>query len=240
MLIPEEDLLIGDVLGRGAFGDVYEGVWRKVIQVAIKTMKSDEPSRADVMELLAEAKLLMSLPAHPNIVTVYGVCRPQSTSGLWLVMELLANGSLLRLLRDDYERRVGLSSLLGIAQDVICGMQHLYNNGIIHRDLAARNVLIGRQSVNGLYVTKVSDFGLSRVGGVYYFDTAKSRKRPVKWCAPEVLLYNRYSMASDVWSFGVVLWEMMAHGIEPYPGVDPHDAWQRVARGYRMEMPDGW
>jgi serine/threonine protein kinase len=148
VLLAESDLTVSDVIGRGAFGDVYQGLWRKTVPVAIKTMRSDLTTPEDLNELLAEANLLMSLPAHPCIVIVYGICQPSSLNGLWLIMELLENGSLLRLLRSaphngGEQSSIGVVEMVGISQDIVSGMLHLQSNGIIHRDLAARNVLIG-------------------------------------------------------------------------------------------------
>jgi hypothetical protein len=115
-------------------------------------------------------------------------------------------------------------------------MLHLQSNGIIHRDLAARNVLIGSRTDSG-YRAKVSDFGLSRQGHAYYFNPNDQKKRPVKWTAPEALAYNRYSAASDVWSFGIVLWEMSSHGMDPYPTMTVQEVFAAVQRGYRLERP---
>jgi fyn-related kinase len=241
VLLAESDLTVSDVIGRGAFGDVYQGLWRKTVPVAIKTMRSDLTTPEDLNELLAEANLLMSLPAHPCIVIVYGICQPSSLNGLWLIMELLENGSLLRLLRSaphngGEQSSIGVVEMVGISQDIVSGMLHLQSNGIIHRDLAARNVLIGARTQSG-YRAKVSDFGLSRQGHAYYFNPNDQKKRPVKWTAPEALAFNRYSAASDVWSFGVVLWEMSSHGMDPYPTMTVQEVFAAVQRGYRLERP---
>ena len=127
--------------------------------------------------------------------------------------------------------------MMSAAQDIVSGMLHLENNGIIHRDLAARNVLMGTRTDSGHYQAKVSDFGLSRVGESYYFNPHETKKRPVKWTSPEALRFNRYSAASDVWSFGVVLWEMTTHGTEPYPTMSAQEVFSKVQEGYRLERP---
>ena len=240
VLLAESELVVSDVVGRGAFGDVYQGVWRKTVPVAIKTVRSDATSGAELADLLAEANLLMTLPAHPCIVTVYGLC-VSSTRNLWLIMELLENGSLLSMLRterdsDDNARRIRAIEMVAISQDIVSGMLHLEHNGIIHRDLAARNVLIGAETSTG-YHAKVSDFGLSLDSDTYVADVDANRKRPVKWTSPEALRSNKYSAASDVWSFGVLLWEMVTYGVEPYPTMTPQEVFVAVQKGHRLEAP---
>jgi serine/threonine protein kinase len=142
---------------------------------------------------------------------------------MWIVTEFLSLGSLRHLLQRD-GARVTSSALLLMAKDAAAGMKYLSQNRILHRDLAARNLLVKAEDKR--FVVKVADYGLSRVtDGTYY---SRSRKFPVKWTAPEALQFAKFTTKSDVWSYGVVLWEMFEFGKVPYQGMSNRDAMQFV------------
>jgi serine/threonine protein kinase len=215
-------------IGEGAFGQVFEGVWQGTTRVAMKRLSDATHARA----FEKEANLLRDL-RHPNVVMFVGLFRDERGE-MWIVTEFLSLGSLRHLLHRD-GARVTSSALLLMAKDAAAGMKYLSQNRILHRDLAARNLLVKAEDKR--FVVKVADFGLSRVtdGTTYY---SRSRKFPVKWTAPEALQFAKFTSKSDVWSFGVVLWEMYEFGKVPYQGMSNRDAMQFVLSGNRLPRPD--
>lgn len=215
-------------IGEGAFGQVFEGVWQGTTRVAMKRLSDATHARA----FEKEANLLRDL-RHPNVVMFLGLFRDERGE-MWIVTEFLSLGSLRHLLHRD-GARVTSSALLLMAKDAAAGMKYLSQNRILHRDLAARNLLVKAEDKR--FVVKVADFGLSRVtdGTTYY---SRSRKFPVKWTAPEALQFAKFTSKSDVWSFGVVLWEMYEFGKVPYHGMSNRDAMQFVLSGNRLPRPD--
>lgn len=166
--------------------------------------------------------------SHPKLVQLYGVCSQQKP--IYIVTEFMERGCLLNFLRQQ-RGSFSLGSLLSISLDVCEGMEHLEANGFIHRDLAARNCL-----VNDSLVVKVSDFGMTR----YVLDdqyTSSSAKFPVKWSPPEVLHFCRYSSKSDVWSYGVLMWEVFAEGRMPFEQSQNHEVVTLVTKGHRLFRP---
>jgi serine/threonine protein kinase/ankyrin repeat protein len=214
-------------IGEGAFGQVFEGVWQGTTQVAMKRLSDATHARA----FEKEAMLLRDL-RHPNVVMFLGLFH-DDRGEMWIVTEFLSHGSLRHMLQ-RVGARVTSSALLLMAKDGAAGMKYLSQNHILHRDLAARNLLVKGEDKR--FVVKVADFGLSRVtDGTYY---SRSRKFPIKWTAPEALQFARFSTKSDVWSFGVVLWEMFEFGKVPYQGMSNRDAMQYVLTGSRLPKPD--
>ncbi|XP_048033797.1 tyrosine-protein kinase Tec [Megalobrama amblycephala] len=212
-------------LGSGQFGVVRLGKWRAQHKVAIKTVREGAMSEDDFIE---EAKIMMNL-SHRNLVQLYGVCTQQKP--IYLVTEFMELGCLLNYLR---QRRGALGSqdLLGICHDVSQGMQHLEQNGFIHRDLAARNCL-----VNSSLVVKVSDFGMTRYVLDDQYWSSSGAKFPVKWSPPEVFNFCKYSSKSDVWSFGVLMWEVFTEGKMPYEHNQNHEVVMMVTQGHRLYRP---
>ncbi|NXP62788.1 TXK kinase, partial [Chloropsis cyanopogon] len=223
-LNPSELLLLKE-LGRGQFGVVYLGKWKETIKVAIKTINEGAMSEDDFME---EAKLMMKL-SHPKLVELYGVCTHHKS--LYVVTEFMENGSLLNYLR---QRRGKLSRdiLLSMCQDVCEGMEYLERNSFIHRDLAARNCLVNEE-----HIVKVSDFGMARYVIDDEYISSSGAKFPVKWSSPEVFHFKKYSSKSDVWSFGVLMWEVFTEGKMPFETKSNSEVVHEISQGNRLYRP---
>jgi c-src tyrosine kinase len=239
-----EEFEIGHVLGSGAFGTVYMGRWKGATTVACK-MIVDSAGADDTKAVMAEATRLRHLN-HPNVVRFYGIFQPLPTE-TYIVMEFVADGALDVFLKDRNNRallsRDGV--LLAICTDVAAGMSYLSNIGVVHGDLAARNLLVEEKS-RGAPSIKIADFGLSldcdrRTEGEQYCRIPKdiARKIPVKHSAIEVLKELRYSSKSDVWSYGVVVWELYSFGAKPYADVDNRGLIGFLEGGNRLASPAG-
>uniref|UniRef100_A0A8C4QXZ6 receptor protein-tyrosine kinase n=1 Tax=Eptatretus burgeri TaxID=7764 RepID=A0A8C4QXZ6_EPTBU len=226
-------LAIQSVVGAGEFGEVYRGVLRLTEQpevlVAIKTLKAgySEKQRRD---FLSEASIMGQFE-HPNIIRLEGVVT--KTTPVMIITEFMENGSLDAFLRKN-DGQFTLTQVMGMLRGIAVGMKYLADMNYIHRDLAARNVL-----VNGNLVCKVSDFGLSRgleddPQAVY---TTHGSKIPIRWTAPEAIAFHKFTSASDVWSFGIVMWEMMSYGERPYWNMTNQDVIQSIEEGYRLPAP---
>nr|XP_054764447.1 angiopoietin-1 receptor-like [Lytechinus pictus] len=238
------------VIAEGNFGQVMKATVKKdggVIEAAVKTLK-DGASDADRKDFMGELEIMCKVGTHSNIVNLIGACEHQGI--LYVATEYARYGNLLNFLRSSrtieadspfpssptsrFKVNVSTSltseQLLGFAADVALGMQHLAQKGCVHRDLAARNILVCDN-----YVCKVTDFGLSRSDEVYVKTTAG--RLPVRWMAIESLNYSVYTTKSDVWSFGVLLWEICTLGGTPYPGMTCAELYERLPLGYRMVKP---
>jgi len=225
--IPRDSIKLSKKLGAGQFGDVWMGMWNGSTPVAVKTMK---PGTMDGGEFLKEAALMKKL-RHPKLIQLYAVC----TDGepVYIVTELMANGSLLDYLHDK-GRAIVLPQLVDMSAQVAAGMAYLESQNFIHRDLAARNVLVGENNI-----CKVADFGLARVIETDLYTAREGAKFPIKWTAPEAAMMNKFSVKSDVWSFGILLVEIVTYGRIPYPGMTNAEVLQSVEGGYRMPSPPG-
>ncbi|XP_069561925.1 ephrin type-A receptor 7 isoform X3 [Brachyistius frenatus] len=221
------------VIGAGEFGEVCSGrlklPGKRDVSVAIKTLKVGytEKQRRD---FLCEASIMGQFD-HPNVVHLEGVV----TRGkpVMIVIEYMENGSLDAFLR-KHDGQFTVIQLVGMLRGIAAGMRYLSDMGYVHRDLAARNIL-----VNSNLVCKVSDFGLSRVidddpEAVY---TTTGGKIPVRWTAPESIQYRKFTSASDVWSYGIVMWEVMSYGERPYWDMSNQDVIKAIEEGYRLPAP---
>jgi hypothetical protein len=213
-----EDVQIGDRIGAGSFGEVFEATL-KGEKVAVKKLLGAGTAE----ELEREWQLMSKLPPHRNVLRVLGVLRDPPA----LVSELCELGSL------DQHNKLPHRRLLVVARDIADGLAHLHKNSIVHRDLAARNLL-----VNAKRIVKVADFGLARITTDDTYASTVSADGPTKWSAPEVIERARFSARADVWSFGVVLWELMT-GKRPFEGMTAAAAAVAVAKGERLPRPDG-
>ncbi|XP_060030207.1 tyrosine-protein kinase CSK isoform X2 [Erinaceus europaeus] len=218
-----KDLKLLQTLGKGEFGDVMLGDYHGN-KVAVKCIKNDATAQA----FLAEASVMTQL-RHRNLVQLLGVILEEK-SGLFIVTEFMAKGSLVDYLRSRGRSVLGGDCLLKFSLDVCEAMEYLEIHNFVHRDLAARNVLVSEDNV-----AKVSDFGLTKEAS----STQDTGKLPVKWTAPEALREKKFSTKSDVWSFGILLWEIYSFGRVPYPRIPLKDVVPRVEKGYKMDAPDG-
>ncbi|XP_067844207.1 tyrosine-protein kinase Tec isoform X2 [Heptranchias perlo] len=212
-------------LGSGQFGVVRLGKWRAQHKVAIKAIREGAMYEEDFIE---EAKIMMKL-SHPKLVQLYGVCTQQKP--IYIVTEFMELGCLLNYLR---QRRGQLNNemLLSMCQDVCDGMSYLESNGFIHRDLAARNCLVSES-----HVVKVSDFGMTRYVLDDQYTSSSGAKFPVKWSPPEVLHYSKFSSKSDVWSFGVLIWEVYNEGKMPFETKTNAEVVDFISSGCRLYRP---
>ncbi|XP_020631998.1 angiopoietin-1 receptor-like [Orbicella faveolata] len=243
--IPYKDLKLLDELGSGAFGVVYKGEYLQesgnVLPCAVKSLKPSA-SREEVRDLYNELEIMGNVGYHPNLVNLIGACTEDGH--LLVVLEIAENGSLIEFLKksrqtdQSYEIvKSGLTEEMktGIATDVARGMAHLAKCRCIHRDLAARNVLLGKD-----YVAKVSDYGMARdVYEELMYKKETQGKLPVKWMAIESLQTYIFTIESDVWSYGVLLWEIESGGLKPYAGLSTQELIAELKKGYRLEKPDG-
>ncbi|XP_022111619.1 angiopoietin-1 receptor-like [Acanthaster planci] len=233
-----EDMIISKtVLGSGNFGEVLEGavvIGGKISKAAVKKLKAAHASPADHQNFTEEFRILTKIGRHPNIVNLLAAC--QHEDDLYVAVEYLPNGDLRTCLRnarsqgDGGQTSLSSEKLIQFALDIAKGMQHLAASGVIHRDLAARNILLSDD-----LVAKVSDFGLSR-GEDIYIQTSKTRV-PTRWLSLESLLRQVYTSKSDVWSFGILLWEIATLGATPYEDIKSKDLPSRLENGYRMPKP---
>eukprot|EP01090_Pellita_catalonica_P016081 TRINITY_DN4516_c0_g1_i2.p2 TRINITY_DN4516_c0_g1~~TRINITY_DN4516_c0_g1_i2.p2 ORF type:complete len:309 (+),score=72.56 TRINITY_DN4516_c0_g1_i2:1551-2477(+) len=224
-----QEIEFDDLLGEGAFGKVYKGKWRNA-DVAVKVITGAVLGGAEkeiVRKLRAEAETMTHVANHPNIVNFVGAV----TSGehLCLVTAYAAGGALNVALRSE---TFPMHRKIQIMHDAAIGIQHLHKEGVIHRDIAARNILLGNAGE-----VLVADFGLSRMlEEGQAADMTKSNFGPVPWLAPEAIANYEYSEASDVFSFGVLMWEILHDGEIPWSGTPLMKIAAKVTSGKRLSL----
>ncbi|XP_068734088.1 tyrosine kinase receptor Cad96Ca-like [Montipora capricornis] len=248
--IPRDHVTIEKIIGKGAFGQVAKatadglrGIPQKTL-VAVKMLKVAAPD-SDKKDLLSELEVMKTLKPHPHVIKLIG-CVTQSEPVLVLI-EYVPYGDLLGYLRKsrglhdtyykdpDIKPQTTLTSqqLMKFAWQIADGMKYLSSRSIIHRDLAARNVLVGEREI-----CKVTDFGMARdVQQQNVYERKTKGRLPVKWTAYEALMYGTYTTKSDVWSFGVLLYEIFTIGGSPYPRMDDRKIANILQEGYRMPKP---
>uniref|UniRef100_A0A673GI84 Tyrosine-protein kinase n=1 Tax=Sinocyclocheilus rhinocerous TaxID=307959 RepID=A0A673GI84_9TELE len=230
--VKRSDLTLEDgELGSGNFGTVLRGVYQmKKTQkvVAVKILKNDDNNAAVKEEMLREANVMQQLD-NPYIVRMIGICEAEN---LMLVMELAELGPLHKFLQKN--KHISMKNITELVHQVSMGMKYLEEHNFVHRDLAARNVLLVTQ-----HYAKISDFGLSKAltEEENYYKAKGHGKWPLKWYAPECMNYFKFSSKSDVWSFGVLMWEAYSYGQKPYKGMKGNEVIQMIESGERMSAP---
>ena len=212
-------------LGTGQSGEVRMGIWNGTTEVAVKIFKTG--IIIGVKEFVEEAALMKKF-RHPNLIQLYAICTKQEP--IYIVTELMKHGSLLDYLRGDGQS-LKLPQLINMGALVASGMAYLEEKNYVHQDLAARNILVGEN-----LICKVADFGLARVIDKDVYEPHKFP--PIKWTAPEATMHSCFSIKSDVWSFGILLYELITYGRFPYPGMNNAQVLQALQTGYRMLPPE--
>lgn len=234
-----ENIQLMKKLAEGNFGEVYLGLWRNKHTVAVKTLKKKSNHTLREAELSQQEFFreleLMKLIRHEKVVKLWCVCTRDEP--VYLVTEFMCNGSLLDYLRKE-QKNLNLKTLIDMASQIASGMRYLELNSYVHRDLAARNVLVGERNV-----CKIADFGLTKKIGSEKDSTGKPAL-PVKWTAPEVFTSYlqgnfSYDIKADVWSFGILLFEVITFGGVPYAGMTNNEILNKVQEGYRIPKPKG-
>nr|XP_012134625.1 PREDICTED: LOW QUALITY PROTEIN: uncharacterized protein LOC100880368 [Megachile rotundata] len=247
---PRDKLRLQTVLGQGNFGQVWKaeaddltGHQGTTRLVAVKTVKEGASDR-EKEDLVRELEIMQQLGSHPNVVTLLGCCTEQEPH--YLILEYVMYGKLLAYLRDHRTRQdfynfsedsAALTSrdLTVFGYCVARGMEYLASKKIIHRDLAARNVLVDHNKL-----CKIADFGMSRFANEdgEVIETRHGRNAlPIRWMAPESLIYSLFTTKTDVWSFGILMWEIVTLGSTPYPDMTAREVMRNVQNGYRLERP---
>ena len=259
-LIPKENIKYVSQLGQGNFGIVYKGKAAGItegeeeVEVAVKTLKEDAGSEV-ISSFIDEAKLMFDFD-HPNILTIFGVC----VSGFpyLMVFEYMDEGDLTQFLRShassihrrllnpfSYRSRTESSysndppslsktQLLQICKQIAAGMEYLSSRNHVHRDLACRNCLVSKDMT-----IKIGDFGMSK--NLYskdYYRINGSAVLPVRWMSPEALIYGKFSVEGDVWSFGVVMWEVFSFALQPYYGICNEEVTDAIRHGKTLKIPE--
>ncbi|KAJ8400954.1 hypothetical protein AAFF_G00389110 [Aldrovandia affinis] len=250
--LSRDRLVLGKPLGEGCFGQVVMGEAlgldkekpNRVTKVAVKMLKSDATEK-DLSDLISEMEMMKIIGKHKNIINLLGACTQDGP--LYVIVEYASKGNLREYLRArrppgmEYcynpdqvpEENMSIKDLVSCAYQVARGMEYLSSKKCIHRDLAARNVLVTEDNV-----MKIADFGLARdIHHIDYYKKTTNGRLPVKWMAPEALFDRIYTHQSDVWSFGVLLWEIFTLGVSPYPGVPVEELFKLLKEGHRMDKP---
>ncbi|KRF82736.1 tyrosine-protein kinase Fer isoform X2 [Drosophila virilis] len=226
--LSNDDVVLLEKIGRGNFGDVYKAKLKSTKQdVAVKTCRMTLPDEQK-RKFLQEGRILKQYD-HPNIVKLIGICVQKQP--IMIVMELVPGGSLLNYLRKN-SNALSTRQQMGMCRDAAAGMRYLESKNCIHRDLAARNCLVDFE-----HSVKISDFGMSREEEEYIVSDGM-KQIPVKWTAPEALNFGKYTSLCDVWSYGILMWEIFSKGDTPYSGMSNSRARERIDTGYRMPTPE--
>lgn len=238
--IPRSQIKILAHLGAGQFGTVYKGIFQSANgskDVAVKELHSNA-TEEDQVRFLREAAISGQFNGHPNIVLLYGVVTIGTPT--MIVLEFLSNGNLRDYLTAKMKNPgksfapVLASKLLNFCQQVGSGMEYLSSKSFVHRDLAARNILVSED-----HICKIADFGMARDLECDYYVARTGGKIPVRWTAPEACTYNKYSIMSDVWSFGTLMYEIWSCGHRPFDECTNTEVLRIITSGARLAPPPG-
>uniref|UniRef100_A0A671LEV8 Focal adhesion kinase 1 n=1 Tax=Sinocyclocheilus anshuiensis TaxID=1608454 RepID=A0A671LEV8_9TELE len=228
--IQRDRIELGRCIGEGQFGDVHQGIYicpeNPALSVAIKTCKNCTSD--SVREKFLQEALTMRQFDHPHIVKLIGII---TENPVWIIMELCTLGELRSFLQIR-KYSLDLASLILFSYQLSTALAYLESKRFVHRDIAARNVL-----VSSVDCVKLGDFGLSRYMEDSSYYKASKGKLPIKWMAPESINFRRFTSASDVWMFGVCMWEILMYGVKPFQGVKNNDVIGRIENGERLAMP---
>ena len=254
--IDRDDVEISSEIGKGNFGKVYKGYIKRrngddsKATVAIKSIKGGHANELELDSLLSEIEMMMNVPPHLNLVSMVAMnlSEFETTGNIWLLMEFCGYGDLKNYLMKNKQKilagneRDAINSrcLIKWAYNIASGMQFLAEREIMHGDLAARNILLSENLSQGKYpVAKVADFGLAKNFEDYAMYVKKVRRAiPWKWMALECLQHNYFTRTSDAWSFGVVFWEILSFGTEPYGHQQQDELLQKLKAGFRLSFPE--
>lgn len=231
-IIKEEEMRKGGILGYGAFGNVYKGVWvpegeNIKIPVAIKVLH--EGTNVNTSKEFLDEAYIMATVDHPNLLQLLAVCM---TSQMMLVTQLMPLGCLLDFVRNNKER-IGSKPLLNWCTQIARGMAYLEERRLVHRDLAARNVLVQTSTC-----VKITDFGLAKLLDINEEQyKAAGGKMPIKWLALECIQHRVFTHKSDVWAFGITIWEVLTYGGRPYENVPARNVPELLEKGERLPQP---
>ncbi|KAK7060078.1 putative serine/threonine protein phosphatase, partial [Halocaridina rubra] len=221
---------VGEIIGDGQFGDVHKGTFTSrdgsILPVAIKTCKVE--SEGTMADKFLEEAFTMQQFDHPHIIKLIGIC---SDSPIWIVMELAKFGEMRAYLQNNKDK-LNLATLVLYAYQLSTALSYLESKKFVHRDIAARNVLVYSHDC-----VKLADFGLSRWVEEQSYYKASKGKLPIKWMAPESINFRRFTSASDVWMFGVCMWEILMLGVKPFQGIRNNDVIKRIENGERLVLP---
>uniref|UniRef100_A0A2K6QZ25 Tyrosine-protein kinase n=2 Tax=Rhinopithecus roxellana TaxID=61622 RepID=A0A2K6QZ25_RHIRO len=223
--IPRQSLRLVRKLGSGQFGEVWMGYYKNNMKVAIKTLKEGTMSPE---AFLGEANVMKALQ-HERLVRLYAVVTKEP---IYIVTEYMARGCLLDFLKTDEGGRLSLPRLIDMSAQIAEGMAYIERMNSIHRDLRAANILVSEA-----LCCKIADFGLARIIDSEY-TAQEGAKFPIKWTAPEAIHFGVFTIKADVWSFGVLLMEVVTYGRVPYPGMSNSEVIRNLERGYRMPRPE--
>ena len=214
-------------LGDGHFGDVWLAQWKENLQVAVKLCN---PKTVKTEEFFFTADIMKKLH-HKKVIQLHAVCTQEKP--FYIVTEFMKYGNLLDYLQKGEGQNLNLPDLMGMAMQVVSGMIYLGIQHCLHRNLAARNIKVGEGNI-----VKIDNFSRARIAVNGEYIASSGDMFPIRWTAPESGLYNRYTVKSDVWSFGVLLMELVTHGCVPYSDLRNKDVIVAVESGCRMSCPE--